>query len=158
MPLFANARVAAALARLGGGGKRQKGIAWGQFLSERSACLSGGAKSPHPFRMSHELRAQRYVIYICVGMDFDYDPEKDAANRAKHGLPLAFGRRAFDDPGHIVLASFRPIDGEDRYKTVGRVDGKLFTAVYVWRGETIRLISVRRSNDGEQRAYHRNSG
>ena len=54
-------------------------------------------------------------------MDFDYDPAEDAINRAKHGVALAFGRWVFSDRDHIVLASFRPIDGEDRYKAAGRV-------------------------------------
>lgn len=90
-------------------------------------------------------------------MDFDFDPAKDAANRDKHGLPLIFGWRVFDDPVHTVLASFRPVDGEDRYKAVGMVDGRLFTSVYVFRGEGVRLISVRRSNAGEQRDYDRDS-
>ena len=87
-------------------------------------------------------------------MDISYDPAKDEANRFKHGLPLAFGIRVFDDPGHIISTSIREIDGEDRNKAVGMVEGKLFTAVHVWRGETIRLISVRRSNAGEQRDYN----
>lgn len=61
--------------------------------------------------------------------------------------------RVFLDPFHEVLSSFRPVDGEDRYKAVGLVGGKLYTVVYVWRGGKIRLISVRRSNASEQRDY-----
>ena len=91
-------------------------------------------------------------------MIVDYDPAQDAANRIKHGVPLAFGARLFEDPDLVLLPSLRPIDGEDRYKAVGMVDGKLWTAVYVWRGETVRMISVRRSNDGEQGDYDRDSG
>ncbi|HUD28496.1 MAG TPA: BrnT family toxin [Novosphingobium sp.] len=91
-------------------------------------------------------------------MEFEFDPAKDEANRLKHGLPLAFGMRVFDDPFHAVLPSHRPVDGEDRYKAVGVVGGKLFTLVHVWREDRIRLISVRRSNAGEQRDYDRNSG
>ena len=85
-------------------------------------------------------------------MDFTYDPVKDAANRAKHGVPLLFGARVFDG-SHIVLSSERPIDGEFRYKATGVVDGKLWTAIHAWRDGTIRLISVRRSNGGEQRDF-----
>jgi uncharacterized protein len=85
----------------------------------------------------------------------DFDPAKDGANRAKHGVPLAFGVRVFEDHAHVILTSRRPIDGEDRYKAVGMVDGKLWTAVYVWRDGTMRMISVRRSNDGEQRDHDR---
>lgn len=91
-------------------------------------------------------------------MIVDFDAAKDEANRAKHGVSLAFGTRVFDDAGHVVLPSLRPIDGEDRYKAVGKVEGRLWTAIHVWRGETMRLISVRRSNAGEQRNYDRDSG
>jgi uncharacterized DUF497 family protein len=91
-------------------------------------------------------------------MDFEFDPAKDEANRFKHGLPLISGKRVFDDPFHLVLPSFRPMDGEDRYKGVGQVDGKLHTVIYVLRGARIRLISVRRSNGGEQRDYDSTSG
>jgi uncharacterized protein len=91
-------------------------------------------------------------------MDIEYDVEKDQINRFKHRLPLAFGKRAFGDPFLLVLTSFRPIDGEDRYKAIGLVDGKHCTVVYVIRNERVRLISVRRSNDGEQRSYNSDSG
>lgn len=61
----------------------------------------------------------------------DYDAEKDAANVGKHGVSLSFGARLFDDPDHVIAASFRPVDGEDRYKVVGVVDARLWTAIYV---------------------------
>jgi uncharacterized DUF497 family protein len=37
---------------------------------------------------------------------------------------------------------------------VGIVEEKLFTGVFVRRGELPRFISVRRSNKGEEQAYH----
>ena len=75
--------------------------------------------------------------------------------RAKHGVPLTFGARVFEDVDYVILASIRPIDGEDRFKAVGRAGSQLWTAVYVERGSAIRLISVRRTNRGEQRIYDR---
>jgi uncharacterized DUF497 family protein len=36
------------------------------------------------------------------------------------------------------------------------VEGRLWTAVHVYREQTIRMISVRRSNDGERRIYDSN--
>lgn len=86
-------------------------------------------------------------------MESEFDPAKDAANREKHGLSLAFGVGLFDDADHLVIASIRPVDGEDRFKVIGMVGGKLYTGVHVWRGERVRFLSVRRSNDGEERAY-----
>ena len=82
-----------------------------------------------------------------------FDPVKDAANRTKHGLPLAFGDRIFGDDNHLIIPSIREIDGEERFKIVGIVEEKLFTGIFVWRGDLPRFISVRRSNTGEERAY-----
>ncbi len=79
---------------------------------------------------------------------------KDAANREKHGLSLAFGDRLFEDNDHLILPSLRPEDGEERFKAIGLVEERLFTAVFVRRGDQPRFISVRRSNKGEERAYH----
>ena len=83
-----------------------------------------------------------------------FDPDKDAINRQKHQLPLAFGKRIFEDDNHLLIPSIREIDGEERLKVVGIVGEKLFTGVFVWRGDLPRFISVRRSNKGEERAYH----
>jgi uncharacterized protein len=63
------------------------------------------------------------------------------------------GARVFVDDDHPILPSIRPIDGEERFKVVGLVDGRLFTVVFTWREDLPRFISVRRSNQGEERAY-----
>ncbi|KPP81373.1 MAG: hypothetical protein HLUCCA04_10300 [Oceanicaulis sp. HLUCCA04] len=83
-----------------------------------------------------------------------FDPAKDAANLAKHGLSLTFGDQIFSDAAHLILPSIRPVDGEERFKVIGAVDAKLFTGVFTWRHGRPRFISVRRSNSGEERAYH----
>lgn len=86
-------------------------------------------------------------------MDMDFDPAKDGVNRAKHGVSLGFGARIWEDAAMIVIATIRVEDGERRYRAIGMVDGKLWTAVHVVRDATIRMISVRRSNEGEQKGY-----
>jgi uncharacterized DUF497 family protein len=83
-----------------------------------------------------------------------FDPVKDAINREKHKLALAFGDSLFDDDNHLIIPSVRPQDGEERFKVIGIVDEKLSTGVFVWRNDRPRFMSVRRSNDGEKRAYH----
>lgn len=87
-------------------------------------------------------------------MELEFDSAKDAANIAKHGVSLTFGAAVFLDDEHVILPSMRPIDGEDRYKVIGLVAGKLWTAVHVHRGDRVRFFSVRRSNEREQRDYH----
>ena len=91
-------------------------------------------------------------------MEIDFDPAKDAINRDKHGVSLAFGERVLADAAAVIAGSFRPMDNERRWKAIGLVDGRLWTAVHVIRGATYRMISVRKSNDVEARAYHRHSG
>ena len=86
-------------------------------------------------------------------MEDRFDPAKDATNREKHGLSLAFGDEIFVDDNHLIIPSIRPVDGEERFKVVGLVGEKLFTGVFVWRAGLARFISVRRSNQSEERAY-----
>lgn len=87
-------------------------------------------------------------------MENRFDPAKDAANQQKHKLSLTFGGSIFEDENHLILPTIRIEDEEDRYKVVGLVGEKLFTGVFVWRDDLPRFISVRRSNKGEERAYH----
>lgn len=82
-----------------------------------------------------------------------FDPAKDAANQAKHGLPLAFGDAIFEDGAHIILPTIREQDEEERFKVIGLVAGKMYTGIFVWRADLPRFISVRRSNKGEEKSY-----
>lgn len=91
-------------------------------------------------------------------MKIEFHATKDAANRKKHGVSLSFGARVFDDPAHLLIASIRPIDGEDRYRQSALSMGRLWTAVHVYRGNRVRFFSVRRSNSGEERTYRGTSG
>ena len=91
-------------------------------------------------------------------MDVEFDPDKDAANLEKHGVSLRFGARVFDDVDVLIIPTVRAADEEERFKAIGEVDGDLWTAVHVYRGDNVRFISVRRSNAGEQRAYGSDPG
>ena len=86
-------------------------------------------------------------------MKVEFDPEKDRTNRTKHGASLAFGQRVFDDPDVLILPTIREGDGEVRYKAIGMVEGRLWTAVHIYRDDVVRFLSVRRSNVNEQRVY-----
>jgi uncharacterized DUF497 family protein len=87
-------------------------------------------------------------------MDIEFDPAKDAANIAKHGVSLAFGEAVFSDPAVLIVPTIRVEDGEQRFRAIGLVGDRLWTAVHVTRGAAVRFISVRKSNDGERKAYY----
>ena len=52
-------------------------------------------------------------------MQFDFDAAKDEANRFKHRLSLAFGKRVFDDPFMTLSPTIRIGDEEERWKAIG---------------------------------------
>lgn len=86
-------------------------------------------------------------------MHIAFDPAKDAINRAKHGVSLGFGERIWADEAILVVPTIQIEDGEQRFRAIGMVDGRLWTAVHVYREGIVQMISVRRSNDGECRIY-----
>jgi uncharacterized DUF497 family protein len=47
---------------------------------------------------------------------FEWDPNKDAVNRAKHGISFDAASRVFTDPAVVILPTVRPQDREERSK------------------------------------------
>lgn len=85
--------------------------------------------------------------------EFEWDDEKAASNEAKHGVPFAYAARVFLDDGRVDFDTSRSLDGEDRRKVVGKIEGRLYCVVYTLRGRVRRLISARRANTKESKAY-----
>ncbi|WP_395615652.1 BrnT family toxin [Sphingorhabdus sp.] len=87
-------------------------------------------------------------------MQIEFDTDKDAANIARHGVALALGAKIFDDHEVLIVPTIRERDREERYKAIGLIGDKLWTAIHVYRGDVVRFLSVRRSNTSEQRSYY----
>ena len=87
------------------------------------------------------------------GREFDWDETKARSNLVKHGVPFPYAVRVFLDPDVVDFDASREGDMEVRRKAVGLIDGKLHAVVYVDRGGVRRVISARRTNVTEQRAY-----
>lgn len=84
-------------------------------------------------------------------MRIEFDPAKDAANIAKHGLSLG-EFVGFDGEATVILDN-RFAYGEARFRAFGRVESKGICIVYTQRGLVMRLISFRRAHDKEMRRY-----
>lgn len=80
-------------------------------------------------------------------MDFEFDPEKSASNRTKHGIDFIEAQALWNDPR--LLEADAKTDDEPRFLVVGMIKGKPWSAVCVRRGDKVRLISVRRARDTE---------
>ncbi|WP_421847874.1 BrnT family toxin [Novosphingobium sp.] len=81
-------------------------------------------------------------------MDIEFDPAKDAANVAKHGLSLA---RAAELDVRAYIADDRFT--EPRFRLYGFIDGEACCVAGTMRGSTIRVISLRRAHAKEMRRY-----
>ena len=84
-------------------------------------------------------------------MEFEFDAQKSTANKAKHGIDFVEAQALWDDPDLIEIPA-RTSD-EPRVLVIGKIEGKLWSAIFTYRNEQIRLISVRRSRREEVAIY-----
>lgn len=84
-------------------------------------------------------------------MGFEYDPDKSAENKRKHGIDFEEARQLWADP-RLIEVPARTTD-EPRWLLIGKISGKHWSAIITRRGANIRLISVRRSRHEEVDIY-----
>jgi uncharacterized DUF497 family protein len=85
--------------------------------------------------------------------EFEWDDAKAEANLKKHKISFRAASRVFDDPLVLIEQDLAEDYGEDRFVAVGRVEGLLITVVFTERGERVRIVSARKANNDERRAY-----
>lgn len=85
-------------------------------------------------------------------MDVEFDPAKDQANRAKHGVSLALAAD-FDFAAALFIYDDRHQYGEDRWRATGFIGERLFFLVFVETDTGIRAISLRKATKPEAQAY-----
>ena len=89
---------------------------------------------------------------------FEWDEENGTAHFKKHKVSFEMAARAFADP--FALTSHDRIEnGEQRWQTIGMVDGHLVLLVAHTVGEdndgieVIRIISARKADPKERKRY-----
>ncbi|MEM7531812.1 MAG: BrnT family toxin [Chloroflexota bacterium] len=85
-------------------------------------------------------------------MKFEWDENKRLTNLEKHGLDFRYVDEVFEDV-HVTIDANQKGD-ERRYLVIGKLDSKFVTVIYTPRGDKYRIISMRRSRNGEKRKYH----
>jgi uncharacterized DUF497 family protein len=85
-------------------------------------------------------------------MDIEFDPAKNQANIDKHGVSLEMA-------GHIewsnvlCMPDARRDYGEVREIGFAVIGQRLYVVVFVQRGQTMRIVSLRKANSREVKAY-----
>ena len=89
-----------------------------------------------------------------MNISFEWDEQKSANNQLKHGISFKFATRVFLDKNCIKFLDTRKDYGEERYIALGSIQRRIFVVVFTHRGNNLRIISARKANEREQRAYN----
>lgn len=98
-------------------------------------------------------------------MRFEWDEEKDAANRRKHGVGFESAARVLAAPDYVLREDRMDGGGEMRWHAIGLVEAVLLLVVHVYRSsihgeEIVRIperaatgVSARKTRKQERRGY-----
>ena len=86
-------------------------------------------------------------------VDFEFDPEKSAANLAKHGIDFEAAQALWTDDDAVEIDARS--ETEPRSAVIGTIEGRHWIAFVTVRTGAIRIISVRRARQDEVEIYER---
>jgi len=87
-------------------------------------------------------------------MRFEWDPRKAKLNLSKHRVSFEEATTAFRDPLSVTAPDLTHSSTEYRFVTFGLSSkGELLTISHTEQGESIRIITARRSTKQERKTY-----
>jgi uncharacterized DUF497 family protein len=91
-----------------------------------------------------------------MGLQFEWDEEKERINIAKHGIDFSTASHVFLDPDRLEYYDEKhSTANEDRFVTIGFA-GDVLTVVYTERTDVLRIISARIATKKEKVIYYGN--
>lgn len=88
---------------------------------------------------------------VLYGDNYEWNEQKNAANKAKHGIAFEVAIKVFDDV-YIEAPSTGQHD-EKRMLAIGQVNEKELVVIYTSRDIRKRIISARRARTYERETY-----
>ena len=85
-------------------------------------------------------------------MEIEFDPDKDAINRLKHGLPLSDAARMDLDEAAVIEDRRRDY-GEMRFLAYALIGDALHVMWFTMRGSVVRVIGLRKANRRERKRH-----
>ena len=82
---------------------------------------------------------------------FEFDESKSQVNLSKHGINFIDAQLLWNDS--MLLEIPAKTEDEPRFLVIGLINEKHWSAILTYRGNNIRLISVRRSRIEEVTLY-----
>lgn len=85
-------------------------------------------------------------------MKYEWDDVKRKHNLKKHGIDFADAESLFDN-FTLTIEDIRLSYGEQRFSTIGLLNGRVVVVVHPERKDAIRIISIRKATRNEQKMY-----
>jgi hypothetical protein len=82
---------------------------------------------------------------------FEWDEVKRRRVLEQRGLDFFDGGTLFD--GRPLITAPARSESEERWLSIGEIDGRVIAIVWTWRGDAIRIITMRRARDEEAKRY-----
>lgn len=73
---------------------------------------------------------------------FEWDPDKDITNQLKHGVSFQQAQLAFEDPFRLFYKDKNHSQIEQRFFCFGKVESKILTVRFTFRGSVFRIIGA----------------
>jgi len=88
---------------------------------------------------------------------YEWDQAKNKENLSRHGLSFEDAELVFSGPC-VTFEDTRYDYGEERFITLGMLEGRVVVIAHTMRGESTRIISMRKANSREQKTYQKQLG
>ena len=85
---------------------------------------------------------------------YEWNDTKRQKNLSIHGVDFS-AIESFQWEDALVEPDVRNLYGENRYRAIGLINGRLHLAVFTLRGENFRIISLRKANKREESKWLR---
>jgi uncharacterized DUF497 family protein len=89
-------------------------------------------------------------------MDFEWDEAKRRRVLRDRTLDFLDAPTLFD--GRNLLTVPSPRSGEERWLSIGELDGRSIAVIWMWRDGAIRIVTMRRARHEETRKYRQAFG
>ena len=89
-------------------------------------------------------------------MKFEYDDNKSKINKEKHGIDFVEAQNLWQNE-NVLIVPANIVDDEVRYALILIFKSKCYTAIFTFRNEIYRIISVRRCRKNEERNHENNN-
>ena len=85
-------------------------------------------------------------------MKFEYDDNKSKRNKEKHGIDFVEAQNLWQNENALIVPA-NIVDDEVRYALISIFRSKCYVAIFTFRNEIYRMISVRRCRKNEEKSY-----